>query len=226
VAHKNRPWLGIPTFLGLALVCAWVSNALAGPARRLSWFPREVPAAGRPAPATVPAPVMATSAVTSRATDTAPGAGAPSNPAGSHPSRPNPAAARPDSTEGLLTRFPPLVDTPQGEISSAEALWLHGRGALFLDARRSAIFALGHIPGARCLPAWEDGLTEKVEQLALFCADLKAPVVVYCSGGDCQDSHLLAQKLWLAGFRNLRLYTDGFPDWQAKGRPITQGDRP
>ena len=84
----------------------------------------------------------------------------------------------------------------------------------------------GHIPGAKSLSAWEDGLSEKVDQLSLFTADLKLPVVIYCSGGDCHDSHLVAQKLWLAGFRNLRIYTDGYPDWEAQKLPVAKGERP
>ena len=30
-----------------------------------------------------------------------------------------------------------------------------------------------------------------------YARDPKQPVVIYCSGGDCEDSHMLAQKLFL-----------------------------
>lgn len=125
-----------------------------------------------------------------------------------------------------MARFPPLVKEAQAAIRGDEAAWLHAQGALFLDARRTAMYTEGHIPGAKIFPAWEDGLPEKVDQLSLFTADLKLPVVIYCSGGDCHDSHLVAQKLWLAGFRNLRIYTDGYPDWEARKLPVTKGDKP
>ncbi len=201
----------------LALACAWASNALAGPARRLSWRLQEVrtlpalpPAAAPlpPAPPAPPPPVAAKKAAPAPA------------------AVPAPAAPKPDPAAELLARFPALVDAPQADIGSEDAKWLHARGALFLDARRSAVFAEGHIAGARPMPVWEDGIAAKVEQLAMFARDLKAPVVVYCSGGDCHDSHLLAEKLWLAGFRNLRIYTGGYPDWESRGWPTAKGEAP
>jgi rhodanese-related sulfurtransferase len=209
-----RTGFEVLAFLALALVCALVSNAFAGPSRRLSWIHRELPANSAPRPSTPPPPPLPAAPPE-----------LPSTPLAPKTPRQDPAPLVPNPTQAAALRFPPPTDAPLTELSSEEALWLHGHGALFLDARRSAAFAQGHIPGARCLPAWEDGLAEKVEQLALFTPDLKAPVVVYCSGGDCQDSHLLAQKLWLAGFRNLRIYTDGYPDWEAKGRPVTKGEQ-
>jgi rhodanese-related sulfurtransferase len=131
-----------------------------------------------------------------------------------------------DPAADLMTRFPPLLDAPQAEIAAAEARWLHERGALFLDARRTALHAQGHIAGAKVISVWEDGVADKVEQLSMFAKDLRAPVVIYCSGGDCHDSHLLAEKLWLAGFRNLRIYTGGYPDWESRGWPVAKGNAP
>ncbi len=214
--RAGRRGLEIAGFLTLAFLCALVSNAFAGPSRKLAWIQREL--AVRPSFLPPPPPAARPEPPPALLVDPAPKA------AQAPGKRAAPLASEP--VQNAISRFPPPSDAPQAELPSEDALWLHAHGALFLDARRSAAYAQGHIPGARCLPAWEDGLAEKVEQLALFTPDLKAPVVVYCSGGDCQDSHLLAQKLWLAGFRNLRIYTDGYPDWEAKGRPVTKGDRP
>lgn len=202
----------------LALLCAWASNALAGPARRLSWRHREVqavPAIPPPAPAQgaaiPPPPQPATPIVASK----------PAPKTGSAHGLP-----KVDPAAEMAVRFPALTDAPQADIGAEDARWLHARGALFLDARRSALHAQGHIAGARCLSPWEDGLAAKVEQLAMFAASLNAPVVIYCAGGDCQDSHLLAQKLWLAGFRNLRIYAAGYSDWEGRRWPITKGEAP
>jgi rhodanese-related sulfurtransferase len=142
------------------------------------------------------------------------------------PKKSDPPAPKADPSAELLSRFPPLADAPQAEVGSEDTLWLHRHGAVFIDARRTALWAEGHIRGAKVISVWEDGLAEKVEQLSMFSKDLKLPVVVYCSGGDCQDSHLLAQKLWVAGFRNLRIYTGGYPDWEARRGPVTKGDAP
>ena len=51
-------------------------------------------------------------------------------------------------------------------------------------------------------------------------------IVAYCSGGECQDSIRLAEKLAMAGFYNIYVYKEGFPDWQKKGRPIDRGLEP
>ena len=198
----------------LALACAWISNGVASPARHLSWFPKTVrrvtPPPALPAPA--PGPAVAPALPPPAAKPEAKKALAP--------------VPKTDPEAGLLARFPPLADAPQAEISSEDAGWLHGHGAVFLDARRTAIWTQGHIRGAKVISVWEDGLAEKVEELAMFARDLKLPVVIYCSGGDCRDSHLLAEKLWLAGFRNLRIYSGGYPDWEARGWPVAKGDAP
>jgi rhodanese-related sulfurtransferase len=224
---RARSWLEMGSFLALALFCALASNALAGPTRRLPWVERKqaTPAsvsASVPAsvPALAPASVPASASVSLPApTPTTIPKPVPSPAPAVRPAPPGPAA-------DLLARFPPLANAPQADISGDEAVWLQARGALFIDARRSATYALGHIPGARSLPAWEDGLVAKVEQLGLFTPDLKAPVVIYCAGGDCHDSHLVAEKLWLAGFRNLRIYADGFPDWEKRGGGVAKGEGP
>ena len=212
-------------YVALALGCAWFANALAGPTRHLSWrLKQSTPQAvsNLPAPlAPAPLPLSAL---------------APSAPPQPKAKVLNPtriaknvvpvSAAPPDPKVEMMTRFPPLLNEAQAAIQGDEAVWLHAHGVLFLDARRTAMYLEGHIPGAKSLSAWEDGLSEKVDQLSLFTADLKLPVVIYCSGGDCHDSHLVAQKLWLAGFRNLRIYTDGYPDWEARKLPVAKGERP
>ena len=56
--------------------------------------------------------------------------------------------------------------------------------------------------------------------------DPNGPIVVYCSGGDCEDSHMLGQKLFFAGFNDVLVYKDGFPDWVKRGLPVAKGDKP
>ena len=55
--------------------------------------------------------------------------------------------------------------------------------------------------------------------------DQSAPIVVYCSGGDCEDSHMLSEKLYIVGFDNVLVYKDGYPDWVKRGLPVTKGAR-
>jgi rhodanese-related sulfurtransferase len=112
----------------------------------------------------------------------------------------------------LLRRFPPH-NKPYVEISGDDAAWLVAHGALVLDARRMKDYELGHIAGARAFPVWESDIDARVTALVGEGRDGSIPLVLYCSGGDCEDSHMLAQKLFGAGFNNLLVYRDGWPDW-------------
>jgi len=219
------------TLVGLAVACALVSNALARNERKLpipGQYPNatkvtarsgtlplapfeaepgaETPVVSGPAPASPPEP--------------APGATVrPSVP----PSRPASPGSNPASSAELLARFP-VHGQPYVEITGEAAAWLHARRALFLDARRSDVFSQGHIEGARSFPVWEaEVVKERVEGLVAEGRDPALPVVLYCSGGDCEDSHMLAQALFGAGFENLLVYRDGFPDWLRRGGAVRAG---
>ena len=64
---------------------------------------------------------------------------------------------------------------------------------------------------------------QKTVKLVAQGRDPSLPVVLYCSGGDCEDSHMLAQTLFGAGFENLLVYRDGFPDWVKRGGAARTG---
>jgi 3-mercaptopyruvate sulfurtransferase SseA len=100
---------------------------------------------------------------------------------------------------------------------------LHREGIPFLDARRSAVYAEGHIAGARSFPIWESTVDEQIKRLFEEGYDVNAPLVVYCSGGDCEDSHMLAERLHRFGFNDALVYADGFPDWEKRRLPIEKG---
>jgi rhodanese-related sulfurtransferase len=128
-----------------------------------------------------------------------------------------------------LARFQPHPDKPYVEISGEDAARLYAKGVLFLDARRSAAYEEGHIAGARPFSVWEADVDDKVN--ALFeerqdPAEQNKPIVIYCTGGACEDSHMLAQKLWGVQFNNVYVYKDGFPDWQKRGGAVRTGGTP
>jgi rhodanese-related sulfurtransferase len=113
---------------------------------------------------------------------------------------------------------------PYAAIDSPLAYRLYQEGAVFVDARRTHQYEAGHIAGAFLLPVWESGVEEKAMELGFEVdGDLERPVVVYCTGGDCEDSHVLAEILWEKGYRSLLLYRDGLPDWQRRGWPVRKG---
>lgn len=125
------------------------------------------------------------------------------------------------TTEASLPSPSPRPSQPVREITSTEAWEAFQKGAAFLDARRSADFEAGHIQGAFSLPVWESTLDERlVEFEAKANRPPEAPLVLYCSGGSCEDSHLLASRLFQLGYRHLLIYRDGYPDWAAQGRPV------
>mgnify|MGYP003578415062 FL=1 len=106
---------------------------------------------------------------------------------------------------------------------------LHRQGALFLDARRSSVYEEGHIAGARPFSVWESDVDDKVMQLfdeRPDPAQQNQSLVIYCSGGACEDSHMLAEKLWGIQFNNVYVYKDGYPDWVTRGGPTKQGPTP
>ncbi len=224
--------------LVLAVACALVSNAVASRERKLALpgdYPNATTVPSRaaslpiaPFEATPPAPAPAQVPLPEGPAKAAPAA-TPAGPAPSVKGAPAPSPAPPKRAEAtpaeLLARFPPHRQ-PYAEIGGDAAAWLHARGALFLDARRTRDFAQGHVAGARSFPVWEaEVLKERVEALVAEGRDGSLPVVLYCSGGDCEDSHMLAQTLFGAGFENLLVYRDGFPDWVKRGGAVAAGGR-
>ena len=202
--------------LVFAVLAAAVSNALARRDRRLAWFGRPPGAAPVAAPSLRPAaPPAADGSAGSAAISPA------ARPATAAPKAPL-AAASPSGP--AAPGFPPHPDRPFVEISPEQAKALYDRGALFIDARRTAAYREGHVRGARSIAVWESDADDKVKALVESGRDTSAPIVVYCSGGDCEDSHQLAQKLWGVTFDAVYVYRDGFPDWEKRGWPVAAGE--
>lgn len=207
---------GIPALLAAAVLCALASNALAPAHRRLDWAGWVPPADAHSGPAS-PAPTVTAPPALEAKREAAPPVPAPGVP------RPAVAAAHPAVQ---VPRWLPAKDAPTREITSDEAWAAFQQRIPFLDARRSEDFAAGHIKGAVSAPVWEAGLEGRLTAFeAAVVPAPEAPLVLYCSGGDCEDSHLLARRLVTLGYRNLLIYRDGFPDWVAKGRPAHPGQR-
>ena len=250
--NVRNPFLQTVILLGIAIVLAIVANGFASRQRRLvlpGRYPNalEVPKKSEPpailavppspapaaetavvtqtvptktaesvtttamAPSTNPAPAPATTTASTKATV------APSKPASASPVKP---AGDP------LAAFQPHPDKPYIELGGDDVALLYAQGVLFLDARRTSVFEEGHIAGARSFPVWEADIDDRVN--ALFGErsdpeDQNKPIVIYCSGGACEDSHMLAQKLWAIQFNNVYVYKDGFPDWQKRGGAMRTG---
>lgn len=107
-------------------------------------------------------------------------------------------------------------------VELAEVRELLGKTTLLIDARSREAYAEGHLPGARSLPRDEEG-----SGVAVLLAEVPVNtlLIVYCSGYDCNDSFVLAEGLIAAGYRQVRLFEGGFPEWQDAGLPV-EGEQP
>ena len=50
--------------------------------------------------------------------------------------------------------------------------------------------------------------------------------MVYCAGGDCHDSRLVANALLTLGFSEVSVFTGGWEAWLAARLPATVGSAP
>jgi rhodanese-related sulfurtransferase len=95
---------------------------------------------------------------------------------------------------------------------------------VFIDARDDQHYTAGHVPGA-----WQFHHYRAENYLpAIMPVCLNAlQVVVYCTGGECEDSEFAAIMLRDAGVpsENLFVFAGGFTEWTATGMPIETGIR-
>ncbi len=240
----NRPIVQAVLIVLIASVIAVVANAVAGRERKLilpGYYPNalRVPERAPEKPVTSPAPPTAqpmTESVAPPVTATVNPAipaqhPAPStqNPARSTHAAPSTQHPAPSTQQAVTRQFLPHPDRAYEEIGYADVAHLHAQGALFLDARRTSVFEEGHIAGSRPFSVWESDIDDKVNKLFEERPDpdqQNLPIVIYCSGGACEDSHMLAQKLWGIQFNNVYVYKDGYPDWVKRGGPTRKGATP
>jgi rhodanese-related sulfurtransferase len=212
---RRGNWTRILILILAAVACAAVSNLAASRERKMAWvgdYSRalEIVSASSAA-ASIPASVPTAS---------------PAAPAGVPAGVPAEAAKVAPASAAAAKTFAPHPDKASVEITTDDAEALFRQGRLFLDARRTSAYTDGHIPGARSFPVWESDIADRVKAFFEEGLDQNAPIVIYCSGGDCEDSHMLAEKLYMVGFNNLLVYKDGFPGWQKGGLPAVKGRKP
>ncbi|MBI4717940.1 MAG: hypothetical protein HY763_09070 [Planctomycetes bacterium] len=97
-----------------------------------------------------------------------------------------------------------------------QGLWV------LVDARKDDLYEAGHLPGAiqadhYDIDRYRDHLLEHVQPAE--------KIIVYCGGGDCEDSIFLCGDLMEMGIEYDRvfLYPGGFSEWEAKNMPVETG---
>lgn len=90
---------------------------------------------------------------------------------------------------------------------------------LLIDARNLATYQAGHIPGAVQYDHFRP--TDNIAQIVPACLAAEK-IILYCLGGNCEDSIFAARLLVGYGVPAARLaiYEAGFHDWQSAELPI------
>ena len=120
-----------------------------------------------------------------------------------------------EATDPGDTNIETVVLKREITLEQARLLYEHGM-ADFIDARPKGRYELGHITGAYNVPP--DAFTRGTPAVVDFL-DVERPVVVYCDGGDCYDSHVVIEQMMAIRPELVRLhvFTDGYPAWTAAG---------
>ncbi len=95
---------------------------------------------------------------------------------------------------------------------------------VFVDARDEAHYQQAHIPGAYEFDPYHP---EKYFDVILPLCQKAEQVVVYCNGGDCDDSESAALLLRDVGISSQKLfvYGGGITEWMTNNLPVETGAR-
>jgi len=128
----------------------------------------------------------------------------------------------------LVMPFPPeyRCSSPAGtasplQVSSAMAAY-GSRGTIFVDARSSEEFAMGHIEKAVHMPYL---FVEPVPEASIAFLRKHEKVIVYCNTKDAEVSSLMAGEISHAGVKDVWYIEGGFLEWVKAGGKYT-GRRP
>jgi rhodanese-related sulfurtransferase len=149
-------------------------------------------------------------------------------PGGANQAVPGPAATNQPSeaaqiSERLRWKGMQELKRSQVEILLHDPRTQDGR-IVFIDARNPDDYEEGHIPGAYELDPYHP---EKELGTVLPICQAAEQVVVYCTGGDCEDSDTAAILLRDCGVpgRKLFVYGGGFTAWETAHLPVETGAR-
>ena len=96
---------------------------------------------------------------------------------------------------------------------------------VFIDARDHAHFTEAHIPGAIHIDRYNSDKHFSIAESDLDAADV---IVVYCGGGECEDSIYLASELVelrKVPIAKIRLFEQGMEAWEGDGLEIEGTDQ-
>jgi len=127
-----------------------------------------------------------------------------------------------DTSQGVITakqKNDPVTDSFEiKDTNKAKEIYDTGK-AVFIDARSYEAFIDGHIKDAVSIPT--NQFFELIDHFKTKYPSA-TPVITYCSGRECNDSHELAQYLIGEGYANVKVFIDGYQGWERKGYPVEQ----
>jgi rhodanese-related sulfurtransferase len=97
-------------------------------------------------------------------------------------------------------------------------------GVILLDARNAKTYAVGHIPGARLCDHYHQDRYVPALLEAMNKADM---VIIYCAGGECEDSIQLATDLvYHHGLSKelLAIFEGGYEQWTQANLKTVEGE--
>jgi rhodanese-related sulfurtransferase len=123
----------------------------------------------------------------------------------------NPASAQDiPATPEAATPQPISLDDFKGYVEKKEGL--------ILDARPEIFHRLGHVPGALSFPREDfDGAFARLR--TRLEKDKSQALLVYCSGGECEDSQMVADGLAKLGYRRVYVFKGGWDEWDGAHLP-------
>ncbi|MDD2365471.1 MAG: rhodanese-like domain-containing protein [Desulfuromonadaceae bacterium] len=101
------------------------------------------------------------------------------------------------------------------DVAEAYSLW-KGKKVVFVDARPKAQFDTETIPGS----IWLDSDKLLEDPKLANGLDKSKEYIIFCSGIICRRAPGGALELQAQGFKNVRYFRGGMPEWKAKGYPV------
>ena len=93
---------------------------------------------------------------------------------------------------------------------------------IFIDARGDDVYTAGHIPGSLQLDYYHP---EKYLPTVLPACAVAQRIIVYCNGGECEDSEFSALMLRDAGVAAEKIFVfgGGIVEWRQREWPVATG---
>ncbi len=137
--------------------------------------------------------------------------------------KPTTAAPAPAQTTPAPAPSNPHDKLPPGTFCTLEQArqLLDDQAAEFIDARNPDEFAAGSIPTSFNIPPDAFAGGNFPAYLNTIAPDRK--IIVFCGGGDCDASLLVALKIKGVGFKDVIVFKDGYNGWTAAKLPTTGG---